>query len=119
MTIRTAPRITGNGFLVQGYDVHTSLVARVDNNGEPCEVCQTEGYVIDCTVYGLAGDSFGPMTALFVTVDCCAVCVPAVIATMDASETVTVELSLASWNDAEDNGLMAHQDDDRPHPDAL
>jgi len=119
MTVRTAPRITGNGFLVDGYAIETFLVARVDNDGEPCEVCQTEGRTIDCTVYGLAGDSFGPMTALFVTVDCCAVCVPAVVATMDTSEMITVELSLSSWNDAEDNGLMAHQDDERPHPDAL
>ena len=56
MTVRTAPRITGNGFLVDGYAIETFLVARVDNDGEPCEVCQTEGRTIDCTVYGLAGD---------------------------------------------------------------
>jgi len=120
MTVRTAPRITGNGFLVDGYAIETFLVARVDNDGEPCEVCQTEGHVIDCAVYGVVLDEHA---CLYVAVECCAVCVPAVVATMDPTADVTVELSLAAWGDStddtEDNGLMASQDDDRPHPDAL
>lgn len=100
-------------FAQAGYSVTTKLVDRVDNQGEPCEVCQTEGRFIDATVYGV---ELGEFANLFIARDCCVFCVPNVIKTLDATADVTVELG-DSLDDG-DNGLMAHPDDDRPHPDA-
>lgn len=135
-------------FAQDGYDVRTTMVGRVDNQGEPCEVCQQEPHYVDATVYGVANE--GRMTGLCVSLDCCVYCIPKVIREMDPTEAVTVELGDSigedrglmadqdgdrtnNYLDCEwcsektcdgcgpgvDNGLMADQDDNRPHPDAV
>jgi len=100
-------------FAQAGYSVATKLVDRVDNQGEPCEFCQTEGRYVDATVYG-----FVVTVGTQMAVDCCVFCVPVVISGMDPLISITVELG-DSLDDFGDNGRMAHQDDTRPHPDAL
>jgi len=84
----------------------------VDNQGEPCEVCQTEGRYVDANIYGieLMGEAY-----LYVCREACVFCVPTVISNLDATADVTVELG-DSLDDV-DNGRMAHQNDTRPHPD--
>lgn len=124
---------TTDVFAQVGYDVRTTMVDRVDNQGKPCEVCALEGRYVDATVYGIDGETV--LDAL--TVECCVFCVPASVRRMDPTAgTVKVELGdslpdiggvdvpfssawLAQLDDEADIGLMAHQDDDRLHPDAL
>jgi hypothetical protein len=94
-------------FAQAGYSVATRMVERVDNQGEPCEVCQVEGRYVDATVYG---ENNGVAT----TIDCCVVCVPEVIRDLDSSVDVTVELG-----DSLDDDRMHGQDCTCAHPDAL
>lgn len=98
-------------FSLPGYAVTTTLVAEVDNQGEPCESCQLEGHVVDATIYGVV---LGEFANMFECREACLHCVPAVIALMDPTADVTVELAEL---DADDDGRMASQDDTRPHPD--
>lgn len=96
-------------FSLPGYAVTTTLVAEVDNQGEPCESCQTEEHVVDATIYGTSAGGHVDLTT-----DCCLCCVPGMILTMSPLYPVTVEMARI---DAEDDGRMASQDDVRPHPD--
>lgn len=83
-------------FAQAGYSVTTTMVDRVDNQGEPCEVCQEEPRYVDATVYGVV---LGVNASLCQALDCCVYCIPAVIATMDPTVDVLVELgdSLPKW----------------------
>jgi hypothetical protein len=107
---------TTDVFAQANYVVRTTMVDRVDNQGEPCDHCAIEGRFVDATVYGLMAD--GRMAGLLVTINCCVHCVPVIIASMDPTESVTVELG-DSLDDDADNDRMHNQDDTRPHPDAL
>lgn len=96
------------------YDVRSTLVPWVDNDGEPCEFCQVIGNVIEATVTGhsLELDVDG------LSNDCCADCVNRlVVERYDISYPVRIEWSLTQLGEYDDR--MSGPDDDRPHPDAL
>lgn len=114
---------THYGLAFDAYAVEYIDVTRTDNAGEPCDYCDDIDAVNTRTVYGTTrhGENW--------SVDCCGRCVPRLVVDyLDPSYDVRVECmrSLAVWvpsveiTDAElyDNGLMAHPDDTRPHPDA-
>lgn len=107
MTTTTATDV----FAQAGYAVTTTMVDRVDNQGEPCDRCAIEGRFIDATVYGVMGMD-DVMAGLCVSLDCCVWCVPAVIALMDATENVKVELG-----DSLSDDRMHGQDCTCVHPD--
>jgi hypothetical protein len=73
---------------VQQYALTLRPVPSVDNQGEPCEVCQLEGNTVSCNVYGVV---VGPYASLYQMVECCDDCCPDVITTMDPTADVTVE----------------------------
>jgi hypothetical protein len=98
-------------FAQTGYSVTTRMVDRVDNQGEPCEVCQEEPHYIDATVYGVTNDGILELDHR-TTIDCCIYCIPAVIRTLDPTTDVTVELG-----DSANNDRMHGQDCDCVHPD--
>lgn len=105
MTTTTATDV----FAQAGYAVTTTMVDRVDNQGEPCEVCQIEGRFIDATIYGveLMGEA-----NMYVCREACVWCVPTVIKNMDATADVTVELG-----DSLSDDRMHGQDCTCVHPD--
>lgn len=99
-------------FAQAGYSVTTRMVDRVDNQGEPCAACQEEPHYVDATVYG--NKVFPPYgNTAWMALDCCIYCIPAVIATMDPTADVLVELG-----DSANNDRMHSQDCDCVHPDA-
>jgi hypothetical protein len=75
-------------------------------------VCQEEPHYVDATVYG--NKVFPPYgNTAWMALDCCIYCIPAVIATMDPTADVLVELG-----DSANNDRMHSQDCDCVHPDA-
>jgi len=105
-----------------GYDVRYRLVAEVDNQGEPCEVCQLEDNTVTRLVYGVV---LGEHASLFQALECCAGCTGAVVSTMDRDQTITVEVAdgceelfggLNELTDA-DTDRMHGIDCRCPHPD--
>lgn len=94
-----------------------NLVGTVDNDGEPCEVCQTEGCEVSATVYGVAVTGAFEHAHMATWTDCCLPCVPAVVATLDPTADIVVDVSLSAFLPADDR--MATPDDTRPHLDAL
>lgn len=101
-------------FGMPGYSVTTAMVDRVDNQGEPCEVCTLLGRYVNATVYGVV---LGEHANLWMGVECCIFCVPAVIATMDPTADVAVELG-NSQDDEMFDDRMHSQDCGCVHPDA-
>lgn len=99
-------------FAQAGYAVTTKLVDRVDNQGEPCEVCQIEGRYVDATVYGVVlGNDVDLVRDI--TLDCCVWCVPEAISQMDSVEAVTVELGDSVADDDRMHGpdcICVHRD---------
>ncbi len=72
-------------FEVAGLTVITTVVARTDNQGEPCAQCGAHGRVNDCTVYHDG-----------TTVDCCPWCAPIValiLGQMDPETPVRIEVN--------------------------
>lgn len=100
-------------FAVNGFAVTTTLVDSVDNQGEACLHCSIEGHDVDATVYGMMSD--GRMAGLFVTLECCCLCIKSIIAEMDPTESVKVELLVPTSLDTR----MHTQDCTCVHPDAL
>jgi hypothetical protein len=104
---------TTDVFAQAGYDVRTTMVNRVDNQGEPCEHCQIEGRFVDATVYGLK--VFPPYgNTASVVLECCVFCVPVLVLDMDPTADVTVELGNSVTDDR-----MHDQDCECVHPDAV
>lgn len=90
-----------------GYAISYRLVASVDNQGEPCDVCDVEGAEVECTVYGQGG--YG---VIDLTTDCCAECALKVAVTMSPTAEIVVEHVAAS-----DDTLMHSQYCECVHPD--
>lgn len=93
------------------YTIERRAVGSVDNQGEPCEVCQDVDAVVEANVYGVV---VGEHASLYECVDCCSGCVPAVTLTMDPTADVTVE-----FVETEVDDRMHGQDCTCAHPDAL
>jgi hypothetical protein len=88
-----------------GYSISYRIVDSVDNQGEPCAVCQDVDATVEATVYGVV---MSEGANLWMAVDCCSACaVTNVAATMDPTADVVVE-------------YVVDQDDDRMHgPDCV
>ena len=107
--------LTGDGYTVEGYTIDTRLAAFVDNEGEPCERCQTVGNTVSHTVYGFDGNA-----SLYVSLDTCTACVVSTIQTLDPTVGVTVEFGLfAVLVDVLSVDTMCGPDCTCLHPDAV
>lgn len=91
------------------YAITLRPVPEVDNQGEPCEVCQLVDNTVTCNVYGVV---VGPHASLYQMVECCDDCCPDVVLTMDPTADVTVESLIA-------DDRMHGPDCTCVHPDAL
>jgi hypothetical protein len=80
--------MTTNPFDLDGYDVTAALVDRVDNQGEPCQLCAEIDAPIEVTVTGL-----NPATFTRHSVDCCVRCALVAVAETLATEHTTVEVA--------------------------